>query len=132
MQCTAGRRPRQSKREKNKDGVATPKEIDNSKSDREAHLQGSDGGALEPEIRREVLSDLTNQSLEGQLADEQFRRLLVTPDLSESDRSRTVTMRLLDASGGRSRLPCGLGGQLLPRSFSSGRFTGSLLSTSHY
>ena len=33
----------------------------------------------------EVLSDLTNETLEGELADEELGRLLVATDLTESD-----------------------------------------------
>ena len=45
-------------------------------------LQGHHGRRLEAKVRLEVLSDLAHQSLEGQLADEQLRRLLVTTDLT--------------------------------------------------
>ena len=50
----------------------------------------------------EVLSDLTNKTLEGELADEELRRLLVPTDLTKSDGTRPETMRLLDTTG------CGL------------------------
>ena len=43
----------------------------------------------------EILGDFTNKPLEGQLADEELRRLLVPTDLTESDSSRPETMRLL-------------------------------------
>jgi hypothetical protein len=39
-------------------------------------LQSHDGGALEAQIRLEVLGDLTHQTLEGQLADQQLCALL--------------------------------------------------------
>lgn len=48
-------------------------------------LQSADGRALEAEVGLEVLSDLTNQTLEGQLADQELSRLLVATDLTESD-----------------------------------------------
>lgn len=48
-------------------------------------LEGADGGALEAEVRLEVLSNLTDKALEGQLADEELSGLLVTTDLTESD-----------------------------------------------
>jgi hypothetical protein len=35
-----------------------------------------------------------------ELADEQFSRLLVTTNFSESDGTRTITMGLLDTTGG--------------------------------
>ncbi len=48
-------------------------------------LEGHDGARLEAEVGLEVLGDLTNETLEGQLADEQLGRLLVTTNLTESD-----------------------------------------------
>ena len=81
----------------------------------------------------EVLSDLSDEALEGQLADQQLRGLLVAADLSQSLGSGTVTVRLLDAAGGRGRgaLPGSLGGQLLPGSSSSGGLTSRLLGSGH-
>jgi hypothetical protein len=40
-------------------------------------------------------------------------------------------VRFLHSAGGGCRLPRCLGGQLLARSLSSGRFTGGLLGTCH-
>jgi len=48
-------------------------------------LKCTDGRALETKIRLEVLSDLTNETLEGEFADEQLSRLLVTTDFTKSD-----------------------------------------------
>lgn len=48
-------------------------------------LQSADGRALETEVGLEVLGDLTNQTLERQLADQELSRLLVATDLTESD-----------------------------------------------
>jgi histone H3 len=48
-------------------------------------LEGTDGGGLEAEVGLEVLGDLTDQTLEGELADEQLSGLLVATDLTESD-----------------------------------------------
>lgn len=64
----------------------------------------------------EILSNFTNKTLEGKLADEQLRRLLVPTNLTKSDGSRPETMRLLHTtSGGRwVRLASlRLGGELL-------------------
>jgi len=94
-------------------------------------LKSSNSSRLEPEIGLEVLGDLPDQTLEGELADEQLGGLLVTPDLSQSNSSGPVTVGLLDAAGGGGGLPSRLGGQLLPRGLASGRLTGSLLGTSH-
>ena len=43
----------------------------------------------------EVLSNFTNEPLEGELPDEELGGLLVTTDFTKSDRSRAETMRLL-------------------------------------
>ena len=97
----------------------------------EIYLESTNGSGLEPQVSLEVLSDLPDEPLEGQLADEQLGRLLVTPDLTESDCAGPVPMRLLHSAGGGGGLPGGLGGQLLPGSLSSGGFTSGLLSTGH-
>ena len=82
------------------------------------YLKGADGGALEAKISLEVLGDLTNQTLEGQLPDQQLGGLLVPADLSQGHSAGAITVRLLDASGRRSRLARSLGSKLLPRSLS--------------
>lgn len=76
-------------------------------------LQSTDGGALEAEVGLEVLCDFTDQTLEGQLADEELGRLLVATNLTESDGTRLVAVRLLDTAGGRGGLAGSLGGELL-------------------
>jgi hypothetical protein len=78
-------------------------------------LKSTDGGRLEAEIRLEVLGNLTNKTLEGQLADEELSRLLVATDLTESDGTRLVAVRLLDTTGRRGGLASCLGGELLTR-----------------
>ena len=50
-------------------------------------LESTDGGRLEAEVRLEVLGDFTDETLEGELADEELSRLLVATDLTESDGS---------------------------------------------
>jgi len=94
-------------------------------------LQREHGGALEAQVGLEVLGDLAHQPLEGQLADEQLGGLLVLADLTERDGTRAVTVRLLDATGGRRGLARGLGGQLLPGRLATGGLAGCLLGTSH-
>ena len=54
-----------------------------------AHLKGADGGALETKVGLEVLGDLPDQPLEGQLADQQLSGLLVATDLTQSHGSRS-------------------------------------------
>ena len=72
--------------------------------------------SLETKISLEILSDLTYETLEGQLTDEEVSGLLVTTDLTKSYSSGTVTVGLLDSSGCGGRLTCSLGCKLLTRS----------------
>ena len=94
-------------------------------------LESHDGGGLETQVSLEVLGDLTDQTLEGQLADQKFGGLLVTTDLTKSHGTGTITMGLLDSTGGGGALTGSLGGQLFTGSLSSGRLTGGLLGTGH-
>ena len=48
-------------------------------------LESTDGGGLETEVRLEVLSNFTDQTLEGELADQELGGLLVATDFTESD-----------------------------------------------
>jgi hypothetical protein len=61
-------------------------------------LESADGGGLEAEVRLEVLSNLTDKALEGQLADKELSGLLVATDLTESDGTRLVAVGLLDTT----------------------------------
>jgi hypothetical protein len=76
-------------------------------------LESTDGRRLEAEVGLEILSDFTDQALEGQLADQELSRLLVATDLTESDGTGLVTMRLLDTAGRRCGFASSLGGELL-------------------
>ena len=94
-------------------------------------LQGHHGRALEPQVGLEVLSNLADQTLEREFANQQLGRLLIPEDkmvkrkttflllrspsdLSQGNSAWPVAMRLLNSTSGRSRLSCRLGGQLLP------------------
>merc|ERR1719352_357761 len=94
-------------------------------------LESHHGRALESQVSLEILSDLTDETLEGQLTDEQLCGLLVPPDLPQSNCARPVAVGLLDTSSGRRRLPGGLSGQLLPGSFASSGLASSLLGSCH-
>ena len=83
-------------------------------------LKGHHGGALETQVGFEILSDLADQTLEGQLADQQLRGFLVSPDLTKSHGTGPVTMRFLDPTSGWCALTSCLGGQLLTGSLPSG------------
>ena len=95
-------------------------------------LEGHDSRALEAQVSLEILGNLTDQALEGQLADEKLSGLLVSPDLTESNCSWPISVGLLDSSCGRSRLAGSLGGQLFPGGLASGRFASGLFGTGHF
>ena len=61
-------------------------------------LKGKDSAALEAQVGLEVLGDLTNESLEGKLSDEQFSALLIATDRPESDGTGSEPVGLLDTS----------------------------------
>jgi histone H3 len=84
-------------------------------------LESADGRRLEAEVRLEVLSNLTDQALEGELADQKLGRLLVTTDLTESDGTGLITMGLLDTTGRRGGLAGSFGCELLTRGLATGR-----------
>ena len=65
-------------------------------------LEGADGGALEAQVGLEVLCDFADETLEGELADQELGRLLVATDLAEGDGSWLVPVGLLDTAGGGS------------------------------
>ena len=48
-------------------------------------LESTDGRGLEAEVGLEILSNFTDQTLEGQLADQKLSGLLVATDLTQSD-----------------------------------------------
>ena len=77
------------------------------------------------------LWNLSHQTLEGQLADEELSGLLVSPDLTESNGSWPVSVGLLDSSGSGGRFTGSLGGQLLPGGLASGGLPCGLLGTGH-
>jgi len=78
-------------------------------------LKRTDGRALKAEVGFEVLRDFTDKTLEGQLSDQKLGRLLVTTNLTQSDGTRLVAMRLLDTTGGWCGLAGSLGSELLTR-----------------
>ena len=94
-------------------------------------LKSHDGRALETEIGFEILSNLADKSLEGELANEELGALLVATNLTESNSSWPVTMGLLDATGGGSAFTGCLGGELFAWSLASSGLSGSLLCSSH-
>lgn len=60
---------------------------------RRAHLQSTDGSALEAQICLEVLSNFTHQTLEGEFADQKFGGLLIAPDFTQSHSTRPMNIK---------------------------------------
>jgi len=89
-------------------------------------LKGEDGRGLEAKIRLEILSDLTDETLEGELADEEIGALLVLANFTESDGTRPEAMGLLHTA---SRNGGGLLGSLFSRELLSWRFATSRLAS---
>jgi len=75
-------------------------------------LKGKNSCGLETKISLEVLCNLTDETLERGLANEEIGRLLVLSDLTKSYSSGTITMRFLYSSCGGGRLTSGLCGEL--------------------
>ena len=90
-------------------------------------MQGQDGGALETQVGFKVLGDFTHQTLKGKFADQEFRGFLVPTDFTKGHSTGAVSVRFLDAAGGRGGLAGRFGGQLFAGRFTTGGFTGCLL-----
>ena len=86
-------------------------------------LERTDGRGLEAEIGLEILSDFTNETLEGELSDQKLGRLLVATDLTESDGTRLIAMRLLNTAGRRGGFASSLGGELLTWGLATSRLS---------
>ena len=95
-------------------------------------LKSHNSRRLEAKVGLEVLSDLANQSLEGQLADQKLGGLLVTTNLTKSNGTRSVTMGFLDTTSSRGTLASSLGGQLFSWGLATSGLASGLLGTSHF
>ena len=94
-------------------------------------LEGRDGGGLEAEVGLEVLGNLADEALEGELADEQLGGLLVAADLTESDGTGAEAVGLLHAASGWGGLAGSLCGELLAGGLATGGLAGGLLCAGH-
>ena len=93
-------------------------------------LESEDGRALESEVVLEFGSDFTDESLEGELADEEFSGFLEFSDFSEGDSSGSESVGSLDTTSGLS-LSGGLGSDVLSGVLSSGALASGHLSACH-
>jgi hypothetical protein len=55
-------------------------------------LESSDGGRLESQVCLEILSNLTNETLERELSDQELSGFLIPTDFTESDGSRSFIL----------------------------------------
>jgi hypothetical protein len=83
------------------------------------------------EILLKVPHDLADETLEGELADEQIRGLLVAADLAERHRARTVAVGLRNPTARRLRLARRLDCELLAGRLAAGGLARGLLGASH-
>jgi hypothetical protein len=88
-------------------------------------LEGEDGGGLESEVVLELRSNLSDESLEGELSDEELGALLEAADLTESNGAGSESVGLLDTAGDSGGSLLGL---LLSDVLSGGLATGVLAS----
>jgi len=96
-------------------------------------LEREHGLRLEAEVRLELLRNFPHQPLEGQLPDEQVRRLLELADFSQCDGAGSEAVRFLDAAGltHGCRFAGGLARDLLPGRLGAGVLACGLLGTGH-
>ena len=87
---------------------------------------------MESQVTLVLCGNLSYQSLEGQLTNEQLSRLLELSDFSQGHRARSEPVGLLDAFvSDIGSLPGGLVCQLLAWSLGAGILAGGLLGASH-
>ena len=67
-------------------------------STREGSVEGDRKTSNAGRTYLEILGNFTNKTLEGELSDEKFSRLLVATNFTESDSSWAETMGLLDTT----------------------------------
>jgi hypothetical protein len=96
-------------------------------------LEGKDGGGLESEVVLELGGNFSDESLEGELSDEELGALLESSDLSESDCAGSESVGLLDAaSGGGSGLLGLLLSDVLSGGFATHILSCGLLCSCHF
>ena len=65
-------------------------------------LESEDGGGLESEVILELRGNLSDESLERKLSDEELSALLESSDFSEGNGAGSESVWLLDSTGGGS------------------------------
>ena len=96
-------------------------------------LESEDGGRLESKVGLVLSSDLSDESLEGELSDEEVGALLESSDFSKSNGAGTESVGLLNTTGGGVSLGASsdLVGDVLAGSLGSGVLSSGLLGACH-
>jgi len=94
-------------------------------------LEGKNGLGLESDVLLVFHGNVSDESLERKLSDQEISGLLEFSNFSQGDGTGSVSVGLLDTTSDLSGLSGGLGSELLSRVLDTSRFSGSLLSTSH-
>ena len=95
-------------------------------------LESEDGAGLETELVSVLRGDLTDESLEGELSDEELGALLETSDLTESDGTGSESVGFLDTvGGGLGLLGSSLVSDVLSWVLGAGVLASGLLSAGH-
>jgi len=95
-------------------------------------LESEDGGALETEVVLVLSSDLTDESLERELSDEEFSALLESADFAEGNGAWSEAVGLLDATSRGCLLGSSLVGDVLAWVLGAGVLAGGLLCACHF
>ena len=94
-------------------------------------LEGKDGGGLESQVLLEGAGDVTDKSLEGELADEELGGLLELADLAEGDGTGSESVGAFNATGAGGLGGSSLGCDVLAWVLSTGRLAGGHLGACH-
>ena len=95
-------------------------------------LESKNGRGLESEVALLVSGDLTDESLEWELSDEELSTLLELSDLTEGNSSWSESVGLLDATSGGGLLGSSLVGNVLSWVLGAGVLAGGLLGAGHF
>ena len=90
------------------------------------------GRCLETQVCFYVLGDFSNEALEGHLTNQQFRRLLVSTDVTKSDRTGAVATRFFDTASGGRALASRKGGHKFAGRLATHCFASGLLCSGHF
>ena len=95
-------------------------------------LEGKDGGRLESQVVLELGGDLTDESLEWELSDEELGALLETSDFTEGNSAWAESVWLLDTTGGNNLLGGLLVGDVLSWGLATSVLSSSVLGSCHF